>query len=165
METIGYVIEAGGCIIAYAIMANRTMKLASVVRQSVCNLSNTLLADDRLPLAIRDEIRRIVPHLAKQWIAWTIVLVTPVAIFSKPKKVPEPIMPDELLRSWRALQRLSIAAGLLNSPAATVIFVLMIGVASFFASFNGLLDMIVLRVVNWQSVTRGLWHPNIMGGT
>ena len=164
METIWYILEAAACVVVYAFVANRTMKLGSVLRRAVCKRSDKLLADDRLPSAIRDEIANVVPHLAKPWMAWIIVLVTPAAFFSRTATPVDPALPEDLLKSWRRLQLLYIAAGVLNSPAATLILLVMLGVGSFFASINGAVDVILLRVVSLPNMTRGLWHPHIMRG-
>ena len=157
MDMVWYFVGAGVCVIVYAIIANRMLQLGHVLRQRVLGLSETLLADERIPQSVKAEIYGVVPHLAEVKAAWLIVFAALPAAFSSLHDIKEPPIPSDRMTTWRDLQRFSIAAALTNSPAAAFLFALQVVVFTYFVTFNLLADVVLIRVVGSFASQKRPW--------
>ena len=157
MEMLWYVVEAGLLVIAFAIAANRLLKIGCVLRERATLLSDALLADDRFPIELKSEINSIIPHLADYVAAWHVVLAVMLMPFVRFGRDSNPEVPADLVRPWRDVQRASILAALTNSLTALGVFIILMMVTTYFVAFNRIADGVMRKLTSSSNLGAGGW--------
>ena len=141
-------ITASLTVVAYAVLANRMLKLGTALRTRALNCAAPLLLDERFPEELKVSIRSLLPMLAHARIGWVFAL-SPIPSFILSSKregaAQNFVIPEHLTPKWQELKKLCIIAARLNGPAATFLFCLQVVIITFFMSSNALADILVRK--------------------
>ena len=154
------ILTAGAIVLAYTAIANRLFLLGRSTRDDFVDAAERLIHDPR----VSDQHRAVIWHAGVQFTSaaasWRAVLLLMRAIVwntvARAHRAPKKdagsaaaelqAMPDDLAREYKRLIKAVVGTILCNSPAALVIFGLILAFASFAGGSFALLESVTAQL-------------------